>query len=228
MKRKIQVMRQSSLTDEEIEAYQDFDSLIKQARPRLGKWVYYAGGSAIILTTLVLMWWKNNLEIAPVTVETNQEILPNTPEVNTPEQIVLIDSVQAAVPEKQLLPKKEIKRPEAKTIVEEKSKTVGYKQAEPVGGYEELYNYFNQELLYPESAIRDSIQGVVVIDFVINISGKPEQIQVQQSLGEACDAEAVRVIEKMQPWIPASFNSKPIPARISVPLTFQLIKPEQE
>lgn len=221
-------MKQSSLTDEEIEAYQDFDSFIKQARPRLGKWVYYAVGSAIILTSLVSMWWKNNQEITPGTVKTSQEILLNTPEVNTPEQIVLIDSVHAVVPEKQPLPKTEKKNPEAKTTVEEKSKAVGYKQAEPVGGYEELYSYFNQELLYPEGAIRDSIQGVVVIDFVINIYGKPEQIQVQQSLSEACDVEAVRVIETMQPWIPASFNGKPIPARISVPLTFQLIKPKQE
>ena len=68
----------------------------------------------------------------------------------------------------------------------------------------------------------------MVIDFVINVSGKPEQIQVQQSLEKACDTEAIRVIENMQPWLPASLNGKPVPARVSVPLTFQLLNRKQE
>jgi len=226
MKRKIHIMKQPTLTDNEIEVYQNFDSLIKQARPRSGKWVYYAGGAAIITTLVVSIWWKNQ-ETMTQTVETHQEILPSTPEVSKPEQLVGIDSAKTVVSKKQTLPKTKTAKPNITTSIEEKPKA-GYKQAEPAGGYEKLYNYFNQELHYPESAIRDSIQGVVVIDFVINTSGKPEQIQIQQSLGKACDTEAMRVIENMQPWLPASFNGKPVPARVSVPLTFQLLEPKQE
>lgn len=214
--------------DDEIEVYQNFDSIIKQARTHSGKWVYYAGGAFALAILIGSIWWKKNDEIASESVKTDQEVITNIPEVSKPEPIMLVDSVQAVIPEKKPLPKKDVKRPEVKTSVEEKPESVGYKQAEPAGGYEKLYDYFNQELQYPESAVRDSIQGVVVIDFVINVSGKPEQIQIQQSLDNACDTEAIRVIENMQPWIPASLNGKPVSARVSVPLTFQLLKREQE
>ena len=227
MKRRIQIMKQT-LTDDEIEVYQNFDSIIKQARTHSSKWVYYAGGAFVMAVLIVSLWWKNNPETISESVKIDQEVIPNMPEVSKPEPTILVDSVQAVVMETQPLPNKKVKKPEVKTSIEEKPNSVGYKPAEPAGGYEKLYAYFNQELQYPESAVRDSIQGVVVIDFVINVSGKPEQIQVQQSLGKACDTEAIRVIENMQPWLPASFNGKPVPARVSVPLTFQLLKRKQE
>lgn len=214
-----------TLTDDEIEVYQNFDSIIKQSRIHSGKWVYYAGGAFVIAVLIVSIWWKNNYETATESIKIDQQ-LPNIPEAVKPEQIILVDSVQAVVPERKPLPKKIIK-PEVKTF-EEKPKVVGYTQAEPAGGYAKLYDYFTQELQYPESAVRDSVQGVVVIDFVINVSGKPEQVQIQQSLNTACDTEAIRVIENMQPWKPASLNGKPVPARVSVPLTFQLLKREQQ
>ncbi len=228
MKQRIQIMKQSTLTDDEIEAYQDFDSLIKQAHSTSNKWVYYAGGAIAITAVVVSIWWKGQQEIPTLSDKANQEILPNTPVVNKPEKIVLADSLLAVVPEKGALPEKKTEKVDDKASGENKLKLVGYKQAEPAGGYERLYNYFNQELHYPESALRDSIQGVVVIDFVINIFGKPEQIRIQQSLDKACDTEAIRVIGNMEPWLPASLNGKPVSARVSVPLTFQLLKPIQE
>ncbi|MBX2896405.1 MAG: TonB family protein [Cyclobacteriaceae bacterium] len=216
-----------TLTDDEIEVYQNFDSIIKQTRAHSGKWVYYAGGTFVVAVLIVSIWWKNHPVTAPNSVKIDEPAIPRIPEVNKPE-LINLDSVQAVVAEKQPLPKKKISKPDAKTFSEEKPKPVGYKQAEPAGGYEKLYDYFNHELQYPESALRDSIQGVVVIDFVINVSGKPEQIQIQQSLDKACDMEAKRVIESMDPWLPASLNGKPVPARVSVPVTFQLLKPKQE
>lgn len=225
MKLKIKFMKQT-LTDDEIEVYQNFDSIIKQARTNSGKWVYYAGGAFVMAVLIVSIWWNNNYETATESVKIDQP-LPNIPEAVKPDQIILVDSVQAVVPERKPQPRKIIK-PDVKTFIEDKPKTVGYTQAEPAGGYEKLYDYFTQELQYPESAVRDSVQGVVVIDFVINVAGKPEQVQIQQSLSTACDAEAIRVIENMQPWKPASLNGKPVPARVSVPLTFQLLKSKQE
>lgn len=160
-----------TLTDDEIEVYQDFDLLIKQTRAQTGKWIYYAGGIAIIATVVVLIWWSSKQEIIRDSVKVNPEPLPNTSEVIKPEPIILVDSAQAVIPEKQPLPKKKAKKPDTKTSFEDKPKAIGYKQAEPAGGYEKLYHYFNQELHYPESAVRDSIQGVVVIDFVIMFPG---------------------------------------------------------
>jgi protein TonB len=97
-------------------------------------------------------------------------------------------------------------------------------QAEPVAGYPALYEYFMRELKYPAEAVADSVQGVVSVMFTINAQGKPEKIQVEQSLSPALDREAMRVIANMPAWKPATYNQKPMPSRISLPLTFQIKK----
>jgi TonB family protein len=97
-----------------------------------------------------------------------------------------------------------------------------YTEAEPLSGYPDLYAYFQKELKYPVEALKDSIEGIVSVSFVINRNGKPEQIKILHSLGAAFDSEAIRVISAMPEWKPASLNGKPMPARISMPLTFQV------
>ena len=97
-----------------------------------------------------------------------------------------------------------------------------YTEAEPMGGYPDLYAYFQKELTYPAEAVKDSIEGIVSVSFVIGRNGKPEQIKILNSLGTVFDNEAMRVIGGMPEWKPASLNGKPMPARISMPLTFQI------
>lgn len=99
-----------------------------------------------------------------------------------------------------------------------------YAEAEPVDGFPALYEYFNKELVYPQEAMSDSIQGVVTCSFVIGITGAPENIRIQNSLGEAFDNEVRRLIEGMPAWKPATVNGKPVPSRLSIPVTFRLEK----
>jgi TonB family protein len=100
----------------------------------------------------------------------------------------------------------------------------GYVPAEPIKGYPELYSYFSNNLLYPKEAMKDSVQGVLTVSFIINKNGKPEKIEVANSLGTLLDQEAIRLIREMPEWKPAVLNGKPIPSRISLPITFQLVK----
>jgi TonB family protein len=101
---------------------------------------------------------------------------------------------------------------------------VVYVQAEPIDGYEALYAYFSKELIYPEAAVKDSVEGVLIVKFLINKEGKPEQIQTSGSLGVLFEKEAVRLIEHMPLWKPATLNGKPVSSKLSIPLTFQLQK----
>jgi TonB family protein len=224
MKRKIEIMKRPTLTDAEIEGFMDFDALVvkAQTKPGLGKWPLYTSLLLIVGIVGLGVWLQNKPDSVP-NLEHSQQVVPSP----QPEAIlsnIKVDSVEAVIEpttERIVINKPETK----KDITESKTKTrSGYRQAAPVGGYEKLYEYFNSAIHYPETAISDSIQGVVVVDFVINISGNPEQIQIQQSLCAACDKEAIRVIENMESWLPARLNDKPVPARVSVPLTFQLIQ----
>jgi TonB family protein len=85
-----------------------------------------------------------------------------------------------------------------------------------------LYAYFSKELIYPEEAVKDSIEGVLIVKFLINKEGKPEKIQTSGSLGILFDKEAIRLIEHMPLWKSATVNGNPITSRLSLPLTFQL------
>ena len=97
-----------------------------------------------------------------------------------------------------------------------------YLPAEPVNGFPSLYEYFNRELKYPQDAIRDSTQGVITVNFIINSQGLPKELKIINSLGPAFEKEAVRLIEHMPSWKPARLNGKPVDSKISIPLTFQI------
>ena len=84
--------------------------------------------------------------------------------------------------------------------------------------------FLMHNLEYPSDGLNDSIQGVQTISFVINTAGKPEQIQVVNSLGEPFDRESRRLIENMPAWKPATLNGKPVESKISIPITFQIQK----
>lgn len=222
-------MKRSTLTDAEIEGYMNFDAVLAKATVRSGftKWVVY---SAAIITIGVLVGvsvWLSTSDSMPV-VPTNPNQVNEATSQAQPDNIepssVVIDSVknvQSEKPAPALARKREQEQPQPEP--ESAPAFTGYRQAEPVGGYEKLYSYFNETIQYPAAALRDSVQGVVVVAFVINKSGKAEQIQVEQSLRADCDKEAMRVIESMEPWLPALLNGKPVATKISVPLSFQIL-----
>jgi periplasmic protein TonB len=107
--------------------------------------------------------------------------------------------------------------PEAST-----SSEYQFVEAEPLDGYPSLYEYFSRELIYPEAAIKDSVQGVVTVSFVVGITGTAEKIRIEHPLGDAFDREAVRLVENMPAWKPATLNGDPIPTKLSMPVTFQI------
>jgi protein TonB len=106
----------------------------------------------------------------------------------------------------------------------EKAPAPVFVQAEPVAGYPDLYEYFSRELTYPLSRMKDSVSGVVAVVFTINKEGRPEKIEIEQSLGKEFDEEAIRVVQNMPLWKAATYNGKPVASRMSLPLTFQVKK----
>jgi TonB family protein len=117
-------------------------------------------------------------------------------------------------------------RPDVKTPEPSSEKPLGdvYEEAAPAEGYPALYEYFSKELAYPAQNIPDSIRGEVVVIFVIDVAGKPVNIQIENSLGQAFDEEAIRIVRKMPAWTPATFNGKAVPSKIRLPLSFETEK----
>ena len=87
-----------------------------------------------------------------------------------------------------------------------------------------LEKWVYQYLKYPQSAVRDGIQGRVLVDFVINEKGKVTDVKVRRGVDEFLDAEAVRVISASPDWTPGRSKGKAVKTGMSLYVEFRLEK----
>ena len=94
--------------------------------------------------------------------------------------------------------------------------------AEFPGGLEAMYAFIGKNLNYPSFARENSKEGKVVLSFVIAADGNIQMSEVEKGIGFGCDEEAVRVINEMPKWTPATQNGKPVAVRLMLPIVFRL------
>lgn len=258
MRNKIKIMSRQDVTEEELERFKNFDSLLtthyrvlNAKKPVTGKIIV----PVLILFGLVVLYWmytnyqdsdqvenqtppqsdstawvekkEDTNDTADVSSEKSENQKPENSQREKPAQHP-VPNVQK--PEQYYVDSVDTENAEVTTAVEQAapepvrtppSEPV-YVKAEPVNGYEALYAYFSKELIYPEAAVKDSIEGVLTVKFLINKEGRPEKIETSGTLGVLFDKEAVRLIQNMPLWKPATVNGQPITSKLSIPLTFQL------
>jgi TonB family protein len=90
------------------------------------------------------------------------------------------------------------------------------------GGESALLNFVYKNLKYPESAIKDNIQGKVIMRFVVTESGNVDKVEVIRSLQPDCDKEAIRVIKKLHKFTPGKQSGKLVSVWYTMPITFKL------
>ena len=90
------------------------------------------------------------------------------------------------------------------------------------GGMEALYKYLRENLIYPEFCKQNNIQGTVVVEFVIDKTGKIGNAKVIVPLHPDCDKETIRVVKEMPDWTPAKQNGKPVAIYYNLPIKFVL------
>lgn len=90
------------------------------------------------------------------------------------------------------------------------------------GGVEGLVKFIADNLVYPEQAEREGIQGKVLIDFVVEKNGRVGRIKLRQSVHRWLDNEAMRVVAILPPFIPATVDGQPVACWYSLPVNFSL------
>ena len=65
------------------------------------------------------------------------------------------------------------------------------------GGKEELRKYVNENLKYPEEAIKNKVEGFVLLTAQIDDNGEVLAVSVDKGIGYGCDEEAIRLIEAL-------------------------------
>lgn len=87
-----------------------------------------------------------------------------------------------------------------------------------------LEQWVYQYLKYPATAVRDGIQGRVMVEFVIEKDGKVSNVRVVRSVSEELDHEAVKVVAASPKWKPGKVNGQKVRCRMTVPVEFILEK----
>jgi protein TonB len=95
-------------------------------------------------------------------------------------------------------------------------------QPEFSGGEAALFAYLSANVKYPEIAMEVSVQGTVIVRFVVNEDGSIGDVEVTRSVMRALDDEAMRVIAAMPKWNPGMQNGTPVKVYFTIPIKFMM------
>ncbi|MGN0235700.1 MAG: energy transducer TonB [Paludibacteraceae bacterium] len=116
------------------------------------------------------------------------------------------------------------------------------------GGQQQMFSFLSSEVHYPELAVEQQVQAMVICFFVVDKDGKVTNIGVSNisrikvnrpELGEqsvllsalapkeikaveALAEEALRVLSVMPRWVPGTQDGKPVRVKCAIPINFRL------
>ncbi len=90
------------------------------------------------------------------------------------------------------------------------------------GGEYALRQFLAQNVVYPQQAIKNGMQGRVFIEFVVGSDGKVRDARIARGVSSSIDEEALRVVLSMPKWIPGKQRGENVAVRYTVPINFVL------
>lgn len=86
-----------------------------------------------------------------------------------------------------------------------------------------MLDFIDEYLIYPEAARKDSIEGMVVVRFIVHENGELANIEVvRNKLGDNFGEAALEVVKKMPDWIPGRQCQGPVKVQYNLPIKFKL------
>lgn len=116
---------------------------------------------------------------------------------------------------------------ETKTSGDEPVFVIVEEQAEFPGGLDSMYAYIQKNLVYPEKAKAEGIEGRVFVQFVIEKDGSISNILIKRAIGGGCEEAVVEMIKNMPKWKPGKQRGKPVRFQFTLPIKFELPKDKE-
>ncbi|MDG5800031.1 TonB family protein [Marinilabiliaceae bacterium ANBcel2] len=91
-----------------------------------------------------------------------------------------------------------------------------------------VQRYIEQNLIYPDNAWRNGIEGVVSLSFVVTDEGVPMNVLIEESVSPEIDMEALRIVDSMTDWKPAKLDGMNVNSRVQLDIEFKLSSSERE
>lgn len=97
---------------------------------------------------------------------------------------------------------------------------------EPPDGLAAFQNKWSRNVKYPEEAVREKIQGMVFIEFIVKKNGTVTGSAIRSGIHKACDEAALNGFIKTtskEPWKPGTKNGEPVAVKMVLPFSFRII-----
>lgn len=116
----------------------------------------------------------------------------------------------------------EAKEAPADSTAKEEVFMVAEQMPEFPGGMKEMLKFLQENMKYPENAMKNNVQGRVIVQFVVEKDGTPTEFKVARSVDPDLDAEALRVLQTMPKWKPGMQRGEVVRVKFTVPVSFTL------
>ncbi len=92
------------------------------------------------------------------------------------------------------------------------------------GGNRELMKDIEENLVYPEDAKKEGLQGTVVVRFVVDKEGHITNPEIIISPSHVWDSAALEVLSHLKTFIPGELHGEKVNVYYLLPIQFKLDK----
>lgn len=96
------------------------------------------------------------------------------------------------------------------------------------GGDDAMRQFLVSNIIYPQIAKENNIQGKIFVEFIIEKTGEVTNVKVIRGVDPLLDDEAVRVVKLFPKWKPGKQEGKLVRVRFIVPIIFKLDTEKEE
>jgi len=90
------------------------------------------------------------------------------------------------------------------------------------GGLVALLTKIQSSTKYPKEALKRGYEGKVLVNFIVDKTGKVKETRVIQSVSPLLDQEALRVVNSLKGWTPGKLDGEVADILFTLPVTFKV------
>ena len=90
---------------------------------------------------------------------------------------------------------------------------------EPKKGLKDFYKFISNHFTPTDLAYKNKVKGKIMLEFIVDKTGKITDIKVIKGLGYGLDQEAIRVLSIYEDWYPALQKGRHVRCRYTIPIS---------